>query len=299
MEGGFRKSMAWLHTWSGLVVGWVLFFMFLTGTFGYFDTEIDRWMRPEVPLERTSVSQQAAIELGIGRLQEVAPDAAQWTLYPPSGRDVPNINLYWSGVPGLGPQSGSEVLDNETGKPIDARDTGGGQALYQLHYLLRYLPSTLAYWIVGACSMLMLTAIVTGVVVHKRIFRDFFTFRPSRGRRSWLDFHNMLAVLALPFHLMITYSGLVFFAFTYMALVVSATYGSEAADRSRFFDEAFRNPEVGEASGVRAPAAPLVRIVAETEALWGDGQIRAIQIRRRERSASRAHRSSYWFGRRQ
>ena len=25
MKNGFRQSMAWLHTWSGLLVGWVLF----------------------------------------------------------------------------------------------------------------------------------------------------------------------------------------------------------------------------------------------------------------------------------
>lgn len=35
-------------------------------------------------------------------------------------------------------------------------------------------------------------------------------------QRSWLDIHNLLSVTALPFHFVITYSGLVFFAFTYM-----------------------------------------------------------------------------------
>ena len=28
MKNGFRQSMAWLHTWSGLLVGWVLFLVF-------------------------------------------------------------------------------------------------------------------------------------------------------------------------------------------------------------------------------------------------------------------------------
>ncbi|MFV0278307.1 MAG: PepSY domain-containing protein, partial [Parahaliea sp.] len=49
MKEGFRQSMAWLHTWSGLVVGWVLFFVFATGTAGYFTYEITRWMEPERP----------------------------------------------------------------------------------------------------------------------------------------------------------------------------------------------------------------------------------------------------------
>lgn len=278
MEGGFRKSMAWLHTWTGLLVGWVLFFMWLTGTLGYFDTEIDRWMRPELPLVQAEVSQAEAVELALRRLEEVAPDAAQWTIYPPSGRDISNINLSWTGARESGSTRRSEVLDNGTGLPVEARDTGGGQALYQLHYLLRYLPSTAAYWIVGFCSMLMLTAIVTGVITHKRIFKDFFTFRPRRGQRSWLDIHNVLGVLALPFHLMITYSGLVFFMFTYMAVVVSATYGGGSEDRSRFFNEAFRNPEIAGPAGLPAASAPLAPMLAELSARWGDEQIRALQV---------------------
>ena len=31
MKNGFRQSMAWLHTWSGLLVGWVLFLVFAMG----------------------------------------------------------------------------------------------------------------------------------------------------------------------------------------------------------------------------------------------------------------------------
>ena len=58
-------------------------------------------------------------------------------------------------------------------------------------------------------ALLMLVAILSGIVTHKKIFRDFFTLRRGKGQRSWLDGHNATAVLALPFHLMITYTGLV------------------------------------------------------------------------------------------
>lgn len=29
MKDYFRQSMAWLHTWVGLLLGWVLYFMFI------------------------------------------------------------------------------------------------------------------------------------------------------------------------------------------------------------------------------------------------------------------------------
>ena len=46
------------------------------------------------------------------------------------------------------------------------------------------------------------------MVTHRRIFKDFFTFRPAKGgQRAWLDAHNVTGVLVLPFYLMITFSG--------------------------------------------------------------------------------------------
>jgi len=48
-EHVFSCTMSTLHTWTGLLLGWVLYFMFVTGTLGYLDTEIDRWMKPELP----------------------------------------------------------------------------------------------------------------------------------------------------------------------------------------------------------------------------------------------------------
>ena len=48
MTKTFTQSMAWLHTWGGLLAGWLLFAVFLTGTLAVFDQEIDHWMHPEV-----------------------------------------------------------------------------------------------------------------------------------------------------------------------------------------------------------------------------------------------------------
>jgi hypothetical protein len=50
MKEHFRQSMAWLHTWTGLLAGWVMFFVFVTGTAAFFNDEITRWMKPELPL---------------------------------------------------------------------------------------------------------------------------------------------------------------------------------------------------------------------------------------------------------
>ena len=37
---GIRQTMSDLHTWTGLLAGWILYAMFLTGTVSYFKDEI-------------------------------------------------------------------------------------------------------------------------------------------------------------------------------------------------------------------------------------------------------------------
>ncbi len=43
---GFRQAMSWLHTWAGLVLGWLLFAIFLTGTLSFFRNELNLWTHP-------------------------------------------------------------------------------------------------------------------------------------------------------------------------------------------------------------------------------------------------------------
>lgn len=88
------------------------------------------------------------------------------------------------------------------GTPARVRDTFGGDFLYRLHYEL-HMPPVWGRWLVGAATMAMLVTLISGVITHRRIFADFFTFRPKKGgRRAWLDAHNILGVPALPYHLM-------------------------------------------------------------------------------------------------
>lgn len=47
MRETFRLSMAYMHTWLGLVLGFVLMVVFFFGTLSVFDREIDRWSVPE------------------------------------------------------------------------------------------------------------------------------------------------------------------------------------------------------------------------------------------------------------
>ncbi|RSU56574.1 PepSY domain-containing protein [Sphingobium yanoikuyae] len=48
MKDSLRQSMGWFHTWCGLLFGWVLFGILLTGSLAVFYTEINLWTTPEL-----------------------------------------------------------------------------------------------------------------------------------------------------------------------------------------------------------------------------------------------------------
>ena len=258
MRTGFRQSMAWLHAWSGLVVGWVLFAVFVTGTASYYKPEIARWMQPELVAGEALAPEAvaAAVERGVAYMQTHAGEGRAWFITPPRP-DRPVIELFWRTRPG-GP-TGHVLLDPETGEPARVRETRGGDFLYRFHFELHMAPLW-GRWIVGICAMIMLVALVSGIVTHRRIFADFFTFRrgAKSTQRGWLDAHNVTGVLALPFHLMITYTGLVTLAVMYMPWGVRTAYDGNAQALFHESGQITRpRPPAGQ-PGTLAPVGPMV-----------------------------------------
>ncbi|HAJ41889.1 MAG TPA: peptidase, partial [Alcanivorax sp.] len=79
------------HTWSGLLLGWLLLAMFVTGTSAYFREEISLWMAPELHHSQPSPDTPA---LAWAALNAKAPDAKSWDIQLPEARS-PVAQLRW------------------------------------------------------------------------------------------------------------------------------------------------------------------------------------------------------------
>jgi len=274
-----RGRMGWLHTWAGLLLGWLMFAIFVTGTASYFRYEISQWMRPE--LRAAAPVQDASIRSAVEALQTLAPDASRWQIEPASGRD-PVIQTYAWWDDGRRPNFKHWTLDPATGAPAAHRPTMGGEFLYYFHFTLR-LPGSWGYWTVCAITMAMLVTLVSGIITHRRIFTDFFTFRPGVKPRAWLDAHNVLGVLALPFHLAISITGVVAILFVYLPWGMQTAYPK---DRGAFFAELIDTPIPPPAAGDPAPLAPVVRIAEEASRLLNGQAIGRLSVYRPGREGS-------------
>lgn len=272
MKTGFRQSQATLHTWSGLLVGWVLFVVFITGTTAYWREALNRWAQPELPAITDPVTVVRGAQAFLTRQ---ARGADSWFITVPTSRSASG-SVYW--VPGVdtppkhdGGETSARI--DGAGHPVVARATRGGDFFYRFHFDLFYLPVLWSRWIVGTCAMFMLVAILTGIVTHKKIFRDFFTLRRGKGQRSWLDGHNAAAVLGLPFHLMITYTGLVTLATMLMPWAVVANYSDTGTFAGILYPQAPVETRIGRAASL----VDLARVVRDGQARLG-GPVDAILV---------------------
>ncbi len=270
MSKGFRQSQAFLHTWSGLLLGWILFLVFVAGTIAFWREGLNRWMRPEIARVEQPMRVLAGSQAFLARK---APDAKSWII-PVATERSPGAQLFWVPQPKPGEERGrgrrrgrgdTQALIGADGQVAHARDTRGGEFFYRFHFDLHYMPVIWARWLVGFATMMMLVAIMSGIVTHKKIFKDFFTLRRARGQRSWLDGHNATAVLALPFHLMITYTGLV----TLMAMLMPWAVVANYADQKTVFAALFPTATAVERTGRPAPLIDLRRIAADAERRLG------------------------------
>lgn len=228
MKENFNETMRWLHTYSGLIVGWLLFAIFVTGTSAYYKNEITLWMQPEFHKSKQSdKTLDIAINKAIEKIERndkvsvTLPNSRSnlLALRVESSNNKEQTNKRKRRVP-------PTYYDASSGEKIEeTTKTAGGNFLYRFHFELYELPRSVGRWIVAIATMSMFVAIITGILIHKRIFKDIFTFRPKNNTRGWMDAHILPAVAALPFLIMITYSGLILLTGTAMPWGIKAYFG--------------------------------------------------------------------------
>ncbi len=283
MEKSLTQRMDWLHTWFGLVLGWLAFALFLTGTIAVFWFEIQHWAQPELHGAKM-LSPEATVQYSVDYLQKVAPDSRRWAVTLPDLERHPLLVLNW--LDENNAMQFARLVPDGSGRKVTTV-TNGGRFFVDFHWTFnREVPDLTGrkfqwtYMLSGFVGVAFLICTITGLIVHKKIFRNFFTFRrrAKSTQTRWLDAHNVLGVLSWPFQFMIVLTGLAFYCYLYIpsGMQVAAGY----------------------------PAPPPVAVVGGggPGMLWGRyasdavGRVPGKHRRTRQPRAQRAHRRSLCAG---
>jgi uncharacterized iron-regulated membrane protein len=218
MRADFIRTYKSVHTWTGIVSGMALFIAFYAGALTVFKEPIRQWATPPdavvqaVPMDEVQplIVQALAATPAIGRgaVLRLEGDKAiprlQWTVRDPNAddHDESASRHYMARLDADGSVQVSEEHPSHLEEFIDT-----------LHRVVGLpVDSDLNRWVMGVISALYFVALVSGVVVLlPSLVKDFFALRVGRNlKRMWLDAHNVVGIVSLPFHIVMALSAVVF-----------------------------------------------------------------------------------------
>lgn len=220
--GDLRLALNWFHTWFGLVLGGLMFVIFWTGTLAVFDREIDRWMMPDT---RIASAPPVTVDRLMPVIEQDIAGSRGWRLILPDKR-TPVAELQVSKADG---EQLRRFIDPRTLRPLpDPRTFGGTRFLYPYHFRLN--SGAVGLFLCAFAAVVMMALCISGVIIHRKIFADFFTLRiVKKPQRTTLDLHNLSGVLALPFLLMISFTGVAVFTYTYLPSAQAIVFKGDPA----------------------------------------------------------------------
>jgi uncharacterized iron-regulated membrane protein len=207
-----------VHTWTGIVCGMALFIAFYAGALSVFKEPISRWASPPAALPAVPLTDAPQL---IARTLAADPAGMRdFWIYLHDTESLPG-RMAWE----VRDPAADDHDDRQTRHFVASLDAGGAVEIDQVH------PSPLANfidvlhrvvglpvdsdpnrWIMGVVSALYALALVSGVVVLlPTLAKDFFALRVGRNlKRMWLDAHNVVGIVSLPFHVVMAVTAVVF-----------------------------------------------------------------------------------------
>jgi len=195
-----------VHSWVGNMAGLFLFIAFYAGGMTMFELPLGNWasrtatLPAPVPADRLSELVQKAETADPSMIanhtvvlhpDETSPSSLMWVVS--SDRDHGPARTVYAGLAADG------TLVTQTRTPSQV-----GYFLNILHQRIG-LPLNREYGrlIMGIVALLYAVALVSGtIVLLPSLVRNLFAVRLTENlRRMWLDFHTLLGVCSLPFHI--------------------------------------------------------------------------------------------------
>lgn len=260
---GIYKS---LHTWTGLLAGMALFIAFFAGALTMFKEPLNLWASPhrvqsisseQLPtlIEKTLLSNSELSSRGFTlhlRTDSSTPAPLTWVAGDVSRNpSMTSERIFWSNLDARGDVVTGQYQASPLGNLIDylhqtAGIPGTGHHLFGVY-------------VMGVIAILYFIALISGLIVLlPTLVNDFLAMRVGRNlKRFWLDAHNAIGIVSLPFHLMIALTVIVFafHDFIYDSLQV-AVYG----DRPIFERPAMINGPTRTIQEIRSPAEILAEL---------------------------------------
>lgn len=198
----FTRRMLGGHGWLGLIFGAILYAICLSGTLIVLVDQVARWEGPNAPVVRSMATPllAATIDRAFARARSEHLDHDLIVRMP--SEEYPRMSIF-----AIGEKRSVEWSVDASGRVGAPIGTPFVAFVQQLHFNLT-VPGAIGRYLVGIFGTMLLASLGTGILAHRRIFKDAFRLRwDGSKRRSNADLHNRIGVWALPFHLVVSLTG--------------------------------------------------------------------------------------------
>ncbi len=268
VKGSFRRTMIWLHTYSGLLLGWLCFIIFLTGTLSFYNTEITQWMQPE---HRSETIADGHIQRAFSLLHEQGKDKKRWSIILPNARSNA-LQVTMANERSRRAKRTTLFLDVADFTQVMPRETQGADFFTDIHYSL--MLDDFGEVIVVAIAIVMLVALFSGIFTHRRFFKDFFTLRFKRLTQALSDSHALVGIVTLPFFFVICLSGVIMSNNTTNPWSINHHFEQGKRQLVSTLETRFNNPKLTGVIG--DPITDITPLLDVASKLWGSGKIKSI-----------------------
>ncbi len=301
MAQEIHKKYYQVHSWVGVITSILLFVIAFTGAVSVFGRpELKIWaneqLRTELTVDWAQLEQMTnayAATVEEDYLEEVRLFPAGMRSYTshvfvfeghfdgPDGREEHRLKWFEHHPRTMALISSGEGTFEDL---FAARGSDMADFIVGFHADL-HLGRPVGFLLTGLLGLTLMASIVTGIVIHKKILKELFTFRPFRSLRlMWQDTHKVISVWAILFHFAIAFTG-AFLGLATVILVPAAAFVVFEGDQDALVEifTAQTAPELsGEAAYMRVGEVMAAAQAHEDTALvvnatilgWGDRNAR-------------------------
>ncbi|WP_278373651.1 PepSY-associated TM helix domain-containing protein [Sphingobium xenophagum] len=232
------KAMVAVHGWSGILLGLLLYAVVLTGTVAVFAEEIGAWSAGHVA---TRSAFQRPMADTLRQLGDETPAKYREAvdLFETGDHDLSLFfhrhemdggKLISRGIFYVVGQDG-RVVHRQTGTNEDVygarNDNALSAFLVDTHVRLN-VPNPWGLLLTGILGLSMLVAAISGLLIHRHLFKDIFTLRRSGSPvLANRDAHSVAGTWSLPFAFVLAFTGsfFSFFGTIGVPVVAMAAFG--------------------------------------------------------------------------
>lgn len=237
-----QKMLMKTHKGLGISTGIVIFILCFTGVISLFATEISVWENALLSNADTGEqipAEQWPINRMLGQaLQTYGGDNGQDVEVFYMGKSHPSQSYLSSWTHTESDEAWHYSYWNaNSGELITHQEMGISEVLAELHRAF-WLPNPYGSYLVGFFGVILMIMAVGGIIIHRHWRRDGQTLRLDTDKRhKWSDLHKVAGLWALPFHIVIGFTGaLLGLLGVILILVALVAYGG---DQEKAIEEVF------------------------------------------------------------